>query len=87
MGQYDDKVERQRLKLEAEKWANGVKALHAHSLDSLWYAEGRKDGSVLDVEYNDGRVQRTINSTNETIMLGEQVTGDDLVQAFSRGGI
>jgi len=87
MGQYNDKVERQRMRLEAEDWANGVKALHAHSLDSLWYAEGRKDGSVFDVEYNDGRVQRTINSTGEVVILGKQLIGDDLIQAYSRGGI
>ena len=39
MSQYDDRVEKQRLKLEAEEWAKGVKAVHAHSLNSMFYAE------------------------------------------------
>jgi len=30
MTQYEDRVEQQRLKLKAEKWANGVKSLHSH---------------------------------------------------------
>ena len=29
MGQYDDRVERQRILIEAEEWAEGVKDLHA----------------------------------------------------------
>ena len=87
MGQYDDRVERQRIKLEAEEWAKGVKGLHAHSLDSMWYAIGRSDGSVFDIQYNDGRVERRINSTGEVVMLGEQVTGEDLIRAYSRGGL
>ena len=37
MSQYDERVERQRLKLKAEEWAKGVKSLHAHSLSSMWY--------------------------------------------------
>ena len=87
MSQYDDRVEKQRLKLEAEEWATGVKSVHAHSLDSLGYAQGRSDGSVLDIQYNDGSVKRTIASTDEVVMLGEAIKGDDLIQAYSRGGI
>ena len=88
MTQYDDQVAYQAAKIKAEEWANGVKLLHAHSLDSCYYAEGRSDGSVLDVQYNDGRVQRTINSTGEVVMLNldNQVTGADLGRAFERGG-
>jgi hypothetical protein len=89
MTQYDDQVAYQAAKIKAEEWANGVKLLHAHSLDSCYYAEGRSDGSVLDVQYNDGRVQRTINSTGEVVMLNldNQVTGEELVRAFERGGM
>ena len=88
MTQYDDAVEYQKYKIEAEEWANGVKSLHAHSLDSLWYGESRSDGSVIDVEYNDGRVQRTINSTGKIIWLNTEnvVAGDELVRTFLRGG-
>ena len=87
MSQYDDRVEKQRLKLEAEEWATGVKSVHAHSLNSMFYADDRNDGSVLDIQYNDGSVKRTIASTNEVVMLGEALKGDDLIQAYSRGGI
>jgi len=87
MSQYNDKVEKQRLKLEAEKWANNVRALHAHSLDSMYYdtrpqdtAEGRRN--VLDVEYNDGSVQRTLDD-GQTIILGERLTGQALVDAYT----
>ena len=89
MTQYDDQVAYQAAKIKAEEWANGVKLLHAHSLDSCYYAEGRSDGSVLDVQYNDGRVQRTINSTGEVVILNldNQVKGAELVRAFERGGM
>jgi len=84
MTQFNDRVEKQRLKIEAEEWAKGVKSLHAHSLTSLWYDNGREDGSVLDIQYNDGRVERKINSTGETIILGTQLIGKDLVEQYVR---
>jgi len=89
MTQYDDAVEYQKYRLEAENWANGVKSLHAHSLDSMWYGAGRSDGSVIDIEYNDGRVHRTINATGEVIILNMEnvVSGKDLVNAYTRGGV
>ena len=87
MTQYEEKVEKQRIKIEAEKWALGVKTIQAHDLDSMWYAPDRNDGSVIDIEYNDGSVMRTISSTNEVVMLGQKLTGDDLVSAYQRGGI
>jgi hypothetical protein len=84
MTQFNDRVEKQRLKIEAEEWAKGVKSLHAHSLTSLWYDNEREDGSVLDIQYNDGRVERKINSTGETIILGTQLIGKDLVEQYVR---
>ena len=86
MTQYDDQVEYQQSKLEAEEWAQGIKTLHAHSLDSLWYGVGRSDGSVQDIEYNDGRVQRTINATGEVVWLNMEnvVSGEELIRAFTR---
>jgi hypothetical protein len=90
MGQYENRVERQRIKLEAEKWAKGIKCIHAHQLKSMWYdnrPEDTDESTVLDVQYNDGRITRTINSTGEIIEMGEAVTGTKLLQAFSRGGI
>jgi len=84
MTQFNDRVEKQRLKIEAEEWASGVKSIHAHSLTSLWYDKGREDGSVLDVQYNDGRVKREITSTGETIILGTQLIGDALLEQYVR---
>ena len=84
MTQFNDRVEKQRLKIEAEEWANRVKSIHAHSLTSLWYDKGREDGSVLDVQYNDGRVKREITSTGETIILGTQLVGDALLEQYVR---
>ena len=86
MSEHDGVVERQRQLLAAEKWARGVKTLHAHSLTSLWYDDRGNDGSVLDTEYNDGRIQREILETGETIWFGEELTGDDLLDAHGRHG-
>ena len=82
MTQYNNRVEEQKLRLEAEEWASGVKSLHGHSLNSLWYADGRSDGSVLDIMYNDGSVERQITSTGETVILGKRLTGQDLVNSY-----
>ena len=87
MSEYDEQVEAQRLKLEAEEWAKGVKSLHSHSLKSMWYdtrPQDTDDGSVQDVQYNDGRIQRTINKTGEVVILGKQLTGEALVDEYSR---
>jgi len=90
MGQYEDRVERQRIRLEAEEWANGVKTVHSHQIKSMWYddrPEDTDDGPVIDISYNDGRIQRTIIDTDEKIIMGEALTGEDLVRAYTRGGI
>ena len=86
MTQYDNEVQRQIARVAAEEWANGVRSLHIHSLDSMWYADGRSDGSVQDIEYNDGRVQRTINATGEVVWLNMEnvVSGEELIRAFTR---
>ena len=87
MTEFNDKVEKQRIRIEAEKWANGVKSLHAHSLTSLAYDTRGDDGSVLDITYNDGSIKREIQSNSQVVWLGEKLTGEDLLQAYSRGGI
>ena len=90
MTQFDDRVEKQRLKLEAEKWANGIKCLHAHKLKSMWYDDRPQDtdeSPVMDIQYNDGRIRRTINKTGEVVWMGEQIKGEELVHAYTRGGI
>lgn len=87
MSEYDNEVQRQRDKLAAEEWAKGVKSIQAHSLKSMWYDNRPQDtdnGSVLDVQYNDGSVKRTIQSTGETVILGKQLTGEELIYEYSR---
>jgi len=82
MGQYDDIVERQRILLEAEEWAKQPRSVQVHRLTSMWYEteESMKDfdngGHV--VRQQNGKVIRT---------FGEQVTGEDLVNAYVRGGV
>jgi len=89
MTEFDDRVERQRILLEAEEWADGVKQMHAHSLKSCWYddrPQDTDDGGVLDVQYNDGRIERTKDGKVIHIWDGEVKEGDDLIAAYlSRG--
>ena len=84
MTQYNETVERQRLLIEAEKWASGVKSLHAHSFTSMWYDTRGNDGSVMDIEYNNGVVKREIRSTGETVYFGEALTGQALLDSYIR---
>ena len=85
MGQYDDKVERQRILLAAEEWALGVKSLHAHSLSSMWYdnrPEDTADGKgVVDRQFNSGLIERTLDN-GSVVYFGEQLKGDELIQEF-----
>ena len=88
MGQYDYKVERQRQKLAAEEWANEVKSLHAHSLSSMWYDDRPQDTaegkSVIDKEFNSGKVERTLDNGQVYIFTKYELKGDDLIQAYSQ---
>ena len=84
MTQYNETVERQRLLIEAEKWASGVKSLHAHSFTSMWYDTRGNDGSVMDIEYHNGVVKREIRSTGETVYFGEALTGQALLDSYIR---
>ena len=86
MSEHNEIVERQRQLLAAEKWARGVKTLHAHSLTSLWYDDRGNDGSVCDTEYNDGSIQREIRETGEIVWFGKKLTGDALIDAYGRHG-
>ena len=87
MGEFDYRVQRQRLLLEAEEWANGVNTLHAHSLTSMWYeteaskADIEENGPVVDTIYNDGRIVRE-RKGKTILILGEQLTGDKLVDKY-----
>lgn len=87
MGQYDDKVERQRILLEAEEWAKGVSGIHAHSLSSMWYdtrPQDTQDGKgVVDRSFNSGLIERTLDD-GSIVYFGEELTGDALIDAYQR---
>jgi len=86
MTQYDDRVEKQRLKIEAEKWSKKVKCIHGHSINSMHYDTRPQDTTegktVVDIEYNDGTVERTLQN-NQKIILGKRLTGQALVDAYT----
>jgi len=88
MSQYDDVVDKQRVIIEAEKWAKGVKGIHAHSLTSMWYETNPDrtgdDLSVIDVEYNDGVIEREYIKTGNVESIGEHLTGQALYDEFGR---
>ena len=88
MTQYEDRVEQQRLKLKAEEWAKGVKSLHAHSISSMWYddrPEDTADGKrVMDLEYNNGIVERTLSNGEVYVFTKYELRGDDLIGAYTQ---
>ena len=90
MTQYDEIVENQRLLLEAEEWAKIPKSVHVHRLDSMWYeTEDSKKfldkGSVTDTQYNNGIIKRQQDGKTVHI-FGEEITGEELIRAYVRGG-
>ena len=50
----------------------------------MLYDNRNNDGSVMDIEYNNGVVQRTIKSSGEIIYFGEALTGQALVDSYIR---
>ena len=90
MTQYDEIVENQRLLLEAEEWAKIPKSVHIHRISSMWYeTEDSKKfldkGNVTDVQYNNGIIKRQQDGKTVHI-FGEEITGEELVRAYVRGG-
>lgn len=87
MTQYNDRVEKQRLLLEAEEWSKGVKSLHAHSLDSMWYDNRPQDTEngkgVVDKQFNSGLVERTLDN-GKRVYFGKALRGEELVREYIR---
>lgn len=87
MSQYSDRVERQKLLLEAEKWSQTIKSLHAHSMDSMWYdtrPQDTEDGKfVTDIQYNSGLIKREF-ADGDYVYLGEELKGKDLINEYVR---
>ena len=87
MTQYKQEVERMKLLYKAEQWATGVKALHLHSLSSMWYDNRPEDTangrSVTDVMFNNGLIERTLDN-GDKVYFGEKLTGDELIQSYTQ---
>ena len=90
MTEYDGRVERQRLILQAEEWAKQPASVHVHKLTSMWYeTEDSKidfdKGHVTDTQYNSGLVIRE-QGGKVIRKFGQELLGEDLIRAFVRGG-
>jgi hypothetical protein len=89
MGQYDDRVERQRLLLEAEDWSKTIKSIHVHGCTSMWY---ETEDSIKDIEDNGQVTDRVFNSgliyryRQDKLIhtFGEALTGDALIDSYCR---
>jgi len=85
MTEFTHLVEKQRLLEAAEKWANTVKSLHHHRLNSMWYDTRPQDTEtdyVTDVEYNSGLIERTLKNGTK-VYFGKRLTGEDLLFAYT----
>ena len=89
MTEYSEAVERQKILIEAEKWAKQINQIHFHSLTSMYYdtvetkEELIKNGPVTDTTYNSGLIIRTRND-KEVCRFGIERTGDDLINWYGR---
>ena len=87
MSQYNEKVALQRQILKAEEYVNQPTCIHAHRLTSMWYDNHQtvKDvaDGVMDIQYMDGRVERTLKSGKKYILV-EGKKGAELVQEVTR---
>ena len=92
MTQYDETVERQRLLLAAEEWANGIRSLHSHRMKSMWYdtrpQDTDNDQFVMDKQYNGGEIERNIYNADGkdigTYIFGKRLTGDKLISEITK---
>ena len=87
MSQYNEKVALQRQILKAEEYVNQPTCIHAHRLTSMLYDydQTEKDvaDGVMDIQYMDGRVERTLKSGKKYILV-EGKKGAELVQEVTR---
>ena len=87
MTEFDNAVEKRRAQLEAEAWANKVRSIHAHSMNSMWYDTRPQDTEngkkVIDVEYNSGLIKREF-ADNDFVYLGAELKGEELLQSYSQ---
>ena len=89
MTEYDDRVARQALLLEAEEWAKGIQSVQIHGLTSMWYetaeskADIEKNGYVTDTVFNSGLIER-VRDGKVVCTFGIRLTGDDLIDSYCK---
>ena len=71
MTEYTEKVERQRLLQEVEKWSKGIKYIH--------YNNG-----VRETKYNNGDIQFLNKKTGNTTWKRKRATKRTLIDKFLR---
>ena len=87
MTEYSDMIEWKRKQLLAEEWAKGVQHIHVHSMKSMWYDNRPQDtdsGSVIDITYNDGTIERELKSGEIVYMVENKLTGKELVYEWEK---
>jgi len=85
MTQYKDKVEKQQLINAAEAWGNQISDIHAFNTKqvTMWYDTRLDDGNVIDIRYNNGKIERTL-STGRIVWIGEQYSRKSMIERFSK---
>ena len=90
MTEYKEIVERQAKLLAAEEWSKGVRDIHVHSLNSMWYDTRPQDTEngmgVIDTTYNSGLIKRKIINEDRVHYFGKELTGDDLIHEWEKHG-
>ena len=84
MTQYKSKVELQKKILAAEEFADNIKGIQIHRMNSMWYDDRPQDTekhSVTDTEYMSGKIERTLHDGTR-IVLVEGATGEKLVSTI-----
>ena len=86
MTQYKDEVELQKKILAAEEFANDIKGMQVHRMNSMWYDNRPQDTekhSVTDVEYMSGKIERTLHDGTKVVLV-EGETGEKLVDRIEQ---
>ena len=90
MTQYRNQVQEHKEKIEAEAWGKKVQSLHSFNSDdtNMWYdrpqENGKRDGRVMDISYNNGLIVREIVSTRKKVYIGSKDTDKSLLDRYRR---
>jgi|ETNmetMinimDraft_18_1059904.scaffolds.fasta_scaffold04626_6 hypothetical protein len=86
MTEYTEVVDKQRLIIEAEKWAKMPSQIHAfNTIDTaVWYDTRRTDGRVIDTHFNDGRIERELRPSGKKVKMGKKMSRSRLIHMFTR---